>query len=352
MEEDEKRKEGDLTSIGQSVDEEGAFTLSPESDALPALEGLGDLLEPLSPTSLNTEPHTSGAPFDSLPPIDPEIQNLADEAEAMAPMPIDASDELHLDDPVPAAPFPEFSAAAATPVGAAIGDALQDSSPTAKHYSEHVAPSAGPALAATPFSLRIEGPLRIHEREALLQILSRENLGIREVELEPQFTSNTILIPRISEFAGIQIVQALRNSHARMRLGPSDRIFSAKQSHDDDDRLIYPPNPDAEILITEDGGNRADSVLLTSDAELAGKPVVQAMDVLHGSMNLKAAHVAQPQSPVFQDAIERLKRQLKFQALHRGANALLGFHYELHPLEGQTIYKLVVQARAVRVEGD
>lgn len=356
----------DLTSLSdleptespEGAEREPTFNISPDSDALPALEGLEDLMAPMSPTSTELGSSSDDSAFAGLPPIDPEIQSLAEdgisadgisEDEILEPMPeslvLDSPESL-LESPVSDAQT-SIPSAAATPAGAAIAAHLE--STDTRHYSDHVAAAASPTLATNPYSLRIEGMLRQHEREALVQILTRENLGIREVELEPQFASGQILIPRVSEYAGVQIVQALRNSTARMRLGPSDRIFASKENHEEDP-LIYPENPDAEILITEEVAHRADQVLLTTEESLPGKQILQAMDVLHGSVNLKASHVAQSQSPVFHEAIERLKRQLKFQAHHRGANALLGFQYELHPLEGQTLYKLVVQARAVRVD--
>jgi uncharacterized protein YbjQ (UPF0145 family) len=219
-----------------------------------------------------------------------------------------------------------------------------------RNYSDHLAPSATPEVAETPFSLVIEGPIRPHERETLLSILSRENLGVREVELEPQFAAGHILIPRISEYAGVMIVQALRNTTAKMRLGPSERIFVSSQAEDASDRLIMPPTPDSEVFIHEEEFAHADRVLLTSADTIPGKKLLAAIDTLHNSMNLKSVSLSQPQSPRFQDAIERLKKQLKFQAHHRGANALVGFKYTLHPLEGQSTFKLVVEARAVRVE--
>jgi hypothetical protein len=218
-----------------------------------------------------------------------------------------------------------------------------------KNYSEKLATSSNIAVAATPFSLLIEGFLQTHEREALVQILSRENLGIREVELEPQFVAGKILIPRISEYAGVLIVQTLRNANARMRLGPSERIFVSKDADDAGDALIYSDHPDAELLLTEAGDSPADRIPLTSEAGISGRKVLDTLDTLHASLNVKAAHVAHPQSAIFLDLLEKLKRQLKFQAHHRGANALLSFKYELHPLEGQTIYKLIVQATAVKL---
>lgn len=336
----------DLTSLTE------LFPTTPESEKAAGdsespsgIEGLTDLLEPMAPTSPgaggedasftfspdpNAEPLTGSGidPLASLPPVDPEIAKLAAEGSA---------EEV-----------PESAPLAETPVGAAIQSELAPKVADLKHYSENLAPSSSPVVAATPYSLLIRGHLKLHEREALVQILTRENLDVREVELEPQFQAGHILIPRISEYAGVLIVQALRNSGAEMRLGPSERIYISKETIDDD-ALIFPDNPEAELLLTEDGDSPADWIPLTPDATVSDRKIEETLDTLHGSMNLKAAHVAHPQSPVFQDALEKLKRQLKFQAHHRGANALISFKYELHPLEGQTVYKLVVQATAVRI---
>lgn len=374
--ETDEKKTGDLTALGElAPTDERNFKDTLEESAPPALEGMDDLLAPMSPTSTGlggadgasssfTFTSDPDAPTDqalldpiaSLPPVDADTLSAAEgldhqpslapdtEADLMAPGPL-------LDDPsMPAetaAPVPRIEG---TAIGQAIAGALSSSTSmdTVRNYSDHVAPSANSEVAETPYSLVIEGAIRGHEREALLQILSRENLGIREVELEPQFAAGHILIPRISEYAGVLIVQALRNTTAKMRLGPSERIFVSPQA-EDGDRLIMPPTPDSEVFINEEGSERAETVILTSAETVPGKKLLTAIDTLHNSMNLKSISLSQPQSPLFQDAIERLKRQLKFQAHHRGANALVGFKYTLHPLEGQTMYKLVVEARAVRV---
>ncbi len=361
-----KKKKGDLTALGDLSVSESEFIQSPLADENQGPDGMDDLLSPMSPTSagVNGEPGSftfspdtnaegddaleeSMKAFANLSPIDDEVRKLAAgpdlgiEEDIMGPV-LDIADS-------------EIPRATETPVGEAIAGALAGT-PAAmdavRNYSDHVAAASSPETAETPFSLLIEGALRQHEKEALLQILSRENLGIREVELEPQFAAGHLLIPRISEFAGVMIVQALRNSTARMRLGPSEKIYVSKQAEDDDERLVFPPNANAEILRTEEGPAPSERVVLTPEDSVPGRKVLQALDTLHSSMNLKAIHLAHPQSPLFQDALERLKKALKFQAHHRGANALLGFKYELLPLEGQTVYKLIVQARAVRVENE
>jgi uncharacterized protein YbjQ (UPF0145 family) len=350
----DEKKTGDLTALGDPASGEPNFrTTIDDAEAPPALEGLDDLLLPMSPTSTGLgagEPGSSSFTFSRDP--DAPAESLSEE-EAILLDPIASLPPIDGDTLAAAAgtDAPPSLAPEATPVGAAIADALSEPPMEAvRNYSDHLAPSATPEVAETPFSLVIEGPIRPHERETLLSILSRENLGVREVELEPQFAAGHILIPRISEYAGVMIVQALRNTTAKMRLGPSERIFVSSQAEDASDRLIMPPTPDSEVFIHEEEFAHADRVLLTSADTIPGKKLLAAIDTLHNSMNLKSVSLSQPQSPRFQDAIERLKKQLKFQAHHRGANALVGFKYTLHPLEGQSTFKLVVEARAVRVE--
>ncbi|MBC7387413.1 MAG: hypothetical protein H7301_14775 [Cryobacterium sp.] len=360
---DEKK---DLTALTLTPPESGeprdpSFSAeeSPESPD----ESLDDLFAPMAPTA----PGSEFDPLAELLPMDPEIENLANASDFLqageaqpsnawetpvseseqadwqsTPLVTETAPEL-LDDPfnaplegAPSEPSPKNTAS--TRLNAPMEEV--------RHYSDHLAPSMS-KTAETPYSLLIDGFLKDFERETLLSLLSRENLGIREVELEPQFESGRILIPRISEYAGVLIVQSLRNAHVKMRLDLAEKIFASKEI-DADDHLIFPPSQDSELLINEEGHHPADSLVLTTDDSLEGRGPAEVLDTLHGSMNLKAAQLAHPQAPLFQDALEKLKRQLKFQAYHRGAQALLSFKYDLHPLEGQTIYKLIVQAKAVR----
>lgn len=328
MSDDPKKTSGDLTSLTETQAEESDFSITPDaasSSPLEGLEGLDDLLAPMSPTLTGADTDTSAtSTFEAATDADLMAPTLG--TEEAAPTPVSTVDIIAEKLAEPPTQMESLAA-----------------------YSDQLAPAAELASASTPYSLLIEGFLKVHEREALLQILARENLGIREVELEPQFEAGKILIPRVSEYIGVVIVQALRNAAVRMRLGPSDRIY-VSEAADDEDSLIYHPATESEIMINEMGEHPADRILLSPDAEVKGRNILEALDTLHSSMNLKSSHIAAAHSPKFQEAMETLKRQLKFQAHHRGANALLSFKYELHEIEGQAVYRLVVQAQAVRME--
>lgn len=94
-----------------------------------------------------------------------------------------------------------------------------------KKFTEEVIVPINAVPAAFPFSLLITGGLSAEEKEKLLNLVSKENMGIRELDLEPQLENDRILIPRISEYAGVLLVQALRGTQAQMKLGPSESIF-------------------------------------------------------------------------------------------------------------------------------
>ena len=84
-------------------------------------------------------------------------------------------------------------------------------------------PDQAPSI---PFSLMITGTFPDTDKEKLLEILSKNSFGIRGADLEPQFEAGKVLIPRISEYAGVMIVQALRDAPLEMTLAPADTVYS------------------------------------------------------------------------------------------------------------------------------
>ncbi len=97
------------------------------------------------------------------------------------------------------------------------GDTLQK----IQSFSENLHPAPGRGKASFPFQLKITGQLEPYEKARLLDLLTSEDLGIRELDLEPQFESGQILIPQISEYLGVCIVSALRSAQVQMTLFPA-----------------------------------------------------------------------------------------------------------------------------------
>jgi len=234
------------------------------------------------------------------------------------------------------------------PVNAPAVAAIRDSLDKIKNYSDRMTPTGTTVPAGIPYSLVIEGQLKVHEKERLLEILSREQLGVREVEIEPQLAAGKILIPRVSEYAGVLIAQALRNSNARIRLGPTDKIFQSKELAEDDS-LLFPRSPNY-VRKEENHAHAADEMTLTSANEVPGHRVAKVLDTFEVSTNLRALHVHSSNSTFFQESLEGLKKQLRLHAHHKGSDAPVRFKTELFPPDDQSQYKLLATAVAVKLQ--
>jgi len=220
-----------------------------------------------------------------------------------------------------------------------------DPIPSIRQHSANAAASAANVQAAFPFSVLIEGHLAEHEKARLLDFLNRENIDISEVELEPQFAAGRILIPRISEFAAIQIIQSVRGARATIKAGPSDTIFSTEDTRD-------PPHADvttaAQTKMATAHTHPADLMPMTSDSKLPGFPDFRVIDVITASASLRTNMVEAQASLEYQEALEALAREIKFRAFHRGAAGVINYSVQLVPLDLPSHYRMMVSGTAVR----
>lgn len=216
-----------------------------------------------------------------------------------------------------------------------------------KEFSENLSPTRQVVPAAFPFSLLIEGPLTDYDRAKLCDVIARENMGIREVDLEPQFEAGRVLIPRISEFAGILIVQTLRGASVRMRLAPSDQVFATDDTREDNPQL-----PSQSAITTsyssETSSHPAEELPVTTADTLPGSSHHRVIDTLTASAALKIAQVEAEKSPEYQDLLEALQRELKYKAYRKGADAIVRLTISLSSLTLPTHYRLVVTGVAVK----
>lgn len=223
--------------------------------------------------------------------------------------------------------------------------------------------------AAYPFSLLITGPLSTEEKEKLLDLLSRENFGIREVDLEPQLASGKVLIPRISEYAGILLVQALRGSRAELKLAPSDSIFATPdtQSSAEDTLLLgrpgstpapvtHPPLSKAHPAPATGSeiAHPAESLPITPGEKLPGLPEdhIVVIDTVSASATLKTTAVEAERSTEYLEILEALQRELKYKAYRKGARAVLNFKVTLAQMTLRSHYRLTALGTAVRPRTD
>ena len=283
-------------------------------------------------TSEESAPADAPAALSETAPVEPSADDLTAEPAPTAEP-----------GPGPVAEAVSVSAAAPAPAPGPMD--------SVKALSENIQIAQAPVEAAYPFSLRIEGRLSAWEREKLIDLLTAENMGIREVDLEPQLEAGRILIPRISEYAGILLVQALRGTSAEISLGPSDQIFSSEETRED---LSLPPAESAgrKVYVTPDDrateSHPAERIPVVMEPELPGHPVFAVVDLVSASAGLSIQSVEAEKSPAYQDALEALKRELRYRAHRKGANAVVNFTAKLESLRLSSQYRLTVMGSAIR----
>ncbi|MCM2323012.1 MAG: hypothetical protein NDJ90_07090 [Oligoflexia bacterium] len=215
-----------------------------------------------------------------------------------------------------------------------------------RRFSEETVHPRPVVPAAYPFSLLIEGPLDVYEKDKLLDLLARENMGIRDIDLEPQLSAGRILIPRISEYAGILLIQALRGTTARMRLAPSDEIFATDETREE--RPSVEAASREEILTPSGHMHPAEQIRITPSAGLPDLKDYTVIDVLTASASLRSETVEAERSNQYQEVLESLQRELRYKAHRRGATAILNYKAELKSLDLPTRYRLTLTGDAVK----
>jgi uncharacterized protein YbjQ (UPF0145 family) len=195
--------------------------------------------------------------------------------------------------------------------------------------------------AAFPFSLLIEGVLELDERERLIDLLARESMGIREIDLEPQLAAGRILIPRISEYAGVLIIQALRATRARMRLAPSDSLS--------DEEPLTDPRARTQSLTLSEEIPSAELIPISTEALESLDPArAVIVDIVTASAALRTTAVEAEKSQEYAELLESLARELKYKAYRKGAHGIVGFQVTLTPLTLTTHYRVTAMGSAVR----
>lgn len=216
-----------------------------------------------------------------------------------------------------------------------------------KDFADNV-PMGNPQVqAAFPFSLSITGQLQPEEKERLLDLLAREKMGIREVDLEPQLAAGRILIPRISEYAGILLVQALRSAQVEIHLGPSDQIFATDATRSPE--AFQAPAPESRHTVySNEPRHPADRIPVTSLPALPELPQFEVIEVLTASAGLDSRAVEAQKSQEYQELLESLQREIRHRAHLKGAAAVVNYQVQLTALGLPTRYRVTATGSAIR----
>jgi hypothetical protein len=213
-----------------------------------------------------------------------------------------------------------------------------------KEFSESVTTGQSAAGASFPFTLKIDGHLTPQEAEKLLDVMNRENMGFREVDLEPQLAEGKILIPRISEYAGIVLIQALRGVQAKISFGLSD-LFEGDTEVSEEGRpdSVFTKIDGTAPLSTES----AEALPTTQGDELPQLGVYQVSDTLIVSGILSTRSLENLSSPEYAALLEALMRELKFKAFRRKARGITHLKIQVTPLTLPTDHRITVSGTLV-----
>lgn len=194
--------------------------------------------------------------------------------------------------------------------------------------------------AFVPFHLTIEGRFDPYEKEKFLSILKEEEAGISEMDLEPQFEEGRILIPRVSEYVCVRLIQELRDARVLFRLFPSET---------DEREMVFPEGNASVRLEASNDELGIGGISIFSEGELPeGGKGHTALGALVCSSVVKTTSLESQSSPEVLEAIDALKREMRSKAKRLGATSVLRFRIELVALPAPTHFRILATGTAVR----
>jgi hypothetical protein len=189
------------------------------------------------------------------------------------------------------------------------------------------------------FSLLIEGRMDDYQQGKLKELLAEHPLGISIDDIQEQIETGRVLLPRLSEYAGIYFVQQLRDSNLRMKFGPSSAIYARSDSDEasanaTDESLHGPKSvePDLSYLSDPDGLAQTLPVVAGGPPDEWSKRGWLARTSVTSSSEWRTIDQDLTQSGGFQEVVDRLTLSLRMKAFYQGATGIAFFQIQTHPL--------------------
>jgi hypothetical protein len=184
------------------------------------------------------------------------------------------------------------------------------------------------------FHLQISGEFDPYARDKLLLFITDHPIGMTSSELDFQIQAGRVLLPRISEFSGIKLIQELRDSGLRFALTPS----STEEAFEQEPRITHfgegEPEPRPEIPVLPENAIQPDEY--------------RVMDSLQLVHYLRAEILEVEKSELFQELLERMTSALKKRAELKGAHALTRLQHRITPLRLPSQYQVELSASLLR----
>ena len=206
-----------------------------------------------------------------------------------------------------------------------------------KSYSESKQEAPFEPGTRNEFNLLISGDFDPYSRDKLLLFLTENSIGVTSGELDFQIKSQRVLLPRISEFSGIKLIQDLRDT------GLSFRLKRAENESD---------------LIGDDGNSRSFHFESSNGQTMVEVPILpsneykpaeyEVLDSIRMVQYLRAEILEVEQSELFQELLDRMTEGLRRRAKLRGATALTHLNHRITPLRLPSQYQIELSASLLK----
>jgi hypothetical protein len=211
-----------------------------------------------------------------------------------------------------------------------------------RNYSESLLNQTDPKNLQHPFHFYAEGKFTFFERDKLLRFITENPIGISSSELDLQLSAGRVFFSRISEYAGIRLIQELRDSRLSFRLVPSDR-------EKDDLRSDTPA-----IRIQEAPEGKKSKTVETQIPVIHGATAQRAQyeefDSVQMIQFLKAEMIEVEKSELLQEVVDRMTEAIKQKARLKYAAAISQPEVTLTPLRLPSHYQVQVRAMLLKLK--
>jgi hypothetical protein len=188
------------------------------------------------------------------------------------------------------------------------------------------------------FNLILSGEFDPYSRDKLLLFITENPIGLSSSELDFQISAKRVLLPRISEFSGIKMIQELRDTGLSFRLKRSEEDSDAYAEDQDQNRFHYQAAPETS----------PDQDIPVLSLEMIKIEEYTVLDSIQLVQYLRAEILEIEKSDLFQDLLQRMTDALKRRAKLKGASALTRLEHRITPLRLPSQYQIELSASLLR----
>jgi hypothetical protein len=211
-----------------------------------------------------------------------------------------------------------------------------------RNYSESLLNQTDPKNLQHPFHFYAEGKFTFFERDKLLRFITENPIGLSSSELDLQISAGRVFFSRISEYAGIRLIQELRDSRLSFRLIPSDR------ERDD----LRSDTPAIRIQEAPEGkkSKTVETQIPVVHGATAHRAQYEEFDSVQMTQFLKAEMIEVEKSELLQEVVDRMTEAIKQKARLKHAAAISQPEVTLTPLRLPSHYQVQVKAMLLKLK--